>query len=80
MIQTFPRCFGCERQVEYGAVYAPPTCDHEECPSAVFHGLCLMEWRERREQLQERAREAFAAFLRHVSGECGCPEQDREAS
>ncbi len=48
-----PRCWGCQKPVEYDPLFAAP-CDHEECPSAVFHGLCLMEWREFREKRIEQ--------------------------
>lgn len=76
MIQDRPRCFVCEEPIEYGAIYAPPMCDHEGCASACFHGVCLMEWRENRVEKMKQAREAITAFLRHVNGDCDCP-QDR---
>lgn len=49
MLHDRPRCWGCQEPVEYDPLFASP-CDHERCPSAVFHGLCLMEWREYREK------------------------------
>lgn len=51
-----PLCFDCVKPVEYDPIYAAP-CDHQDCPSAVFHPLCLMRWRERRD-------EAFREFRR----------------
>lgn len=51
MIQSVPRCFLCSERIEHDPVFAPPTCDHEEHSSAVFHGICLMEWRERRDAI-----------------------------
>lgn len=48
-IHDRPRCWVCVEVVEYDPIFAAP-CDHETCPSVVFHGLCLMEWREYREK------------------------------
>lgn len=47
-MQRRPVCFWCEEIVEYDPIFCAP-CDHEDCRSAVFHGLCLMSWREHRE-------------------------------
>ncbi len=47
-LHPIPRCFQCQETVETDRVYAAP-CDHDTCGSAVFHPLCLMEWREHRE-------------------------------
>lgn len=44
-LQDAPICFHCGDAVEAMPVYEAP-CGHEGCPSAVFHGLCLMEYRE----------------------------------
>ena len=44
-----PLCFSCVRPVEYDPVFASP-CDHDTCPSSVFHPLCLMDWRQHREE------------------------------
>lgn len=49
MLHEIPRCFGCGNQVEHDPIFVAP-CDHAECPSAVMHPLCLMEWREFREK------------------------------
>ena len=75
MIQERPVCFDCEKRIDSNDfVFAPPFSDDPTDESAVFHPLCLMRWRERREELQARYREAHAAFMRHLSGECGCSE------
>jgi hypothetical protein len=44
VIHPEPRCFVCAEYIEAGdkIVYAP-VCGHEECASAVFHGLCLVD-------------------------------------
>lgn len=47
-IQDRPVCFECKGIIEHSPVFAAP-CGHETCCSAVFHGLCLMEFRERQE-------------------------------
>ncbi len=57
-VQTRPVCWHCGERVEHDPIFAAP-CDHDECPSAVFHGLCLMEWREHRNRLEEAARDFF---------------------
>jgi hypothetical protein len=48
-IHDRPRCWLCVEIVEHDPIFAAP-CDHDRCPSVVFHGLCLMEWREWREK------------------------------
>ena len=48
-IHDRPRCWVCAEIVEYDPIFAAP-CDHDSCPSVVFHGICLMEWREFRER------------------------------
>jgi hypothetical protein len=35
--------------VEHSPVFEAP-CGHDQCSSAVWHGICLMEWRERRQE------------------------------
>jgi hypothetical protein len=62
-VQDRPVCFGCTQVVEHSPVYAAP-CDHDRCPSVVFHGLCLMRWREARDEALARARAWAAEHLR----------------
>lgn len=52
-MQDRPVCFDCTETIEHSPVYEAP-CGHETCPSAVFHGLCLMQFRERRESAPNR--------------------------
>lgn len=52
VIQEVPVCFTCEQDIETGAVFEAP-CGHPRCGSVVFHGLCLMEWREHRQRIEE---------------------------
>lgn len=57
-IQDRPICFGCDEPIDNSPVFAAP-CDHAEHPSAVWHGLCLMTWRE---NLQQRIQQ-FQRFM-----------------
>lgn len=52
-MQDRPICFECTTVVEHSPVYEAP-CGHERCRSAVFHGLCLMEYRERRDSAEDK--------------------------
>lgn len=54
-VQDRPVCFGCGRTVDHDPVFAAP-CDGDRCPSVVFHGLCLMRWRERRDEARSAIR------------------------
>lgn len=48
----------CGKVIEYDPVYAPlcqcPVGDSETHPSMVWHGLCLMKWRERVDHVHAR--------------------------
>lgn len=63
-MQSQPRCHQCAEQVEDPIFEAP--CGHDECPSVVFHGACLMEWRESQVEVQTMIREAGAAAFDSV--------------
>lgn len=73
MIQDRPVCFDCEERVTNltDAVFAPPYLDDPTAPSAIFHPICLMRWRERRDALRERI---YDALRRHAARECSCFE------
>lgn len=58
MIHERPLCFAGDGAVTHDPVFAAP-CDHEACPSVVWHPLCLMEFRESR----ERRRQDLGRFL-----------------
>jgi len=55
-VRRYPICWWCEKEVDTDPIYEA-LCGHDECPSAVFHGLCLMSWRERREEVYKIIRE-----------------------
>ena len=47
-MQDRPVCLKCTTTIEHSPVWEAP-CGHDGCASAVFHPLCLMEFREQRE-------------------------------
>lgn len=58
-LQDVPVCLVCAEKVRASdAVFEAP-CGHEDCPSAVYHGLCLMEWRD-------KGRDNQRAFVRYM--------------
>lgn len=66
MIHDVPLCFSCREAVSHSPIFAAP-CDHAECPSVVFHPLCLMDHREnweRRRQDMARFMQGHNVFLR----------------
>lgn len=60
-LQEDPICFWvrCTERVDHDPVFEAP-CGHEECPSAVFHPLCLMQWREHRENIEREIKRFIA--------------------
>jgi hypothetical protein len=64
-IQDRPVCWGCDELIEHSAVFAAP-CDHPEHSSAVWHGLCLMEWRENREKRQQAMQRFFSTHRAYM--------------
>lgn len=53
LMQDLPVCFKCHKRVESEPIFEAP-CGHDTCASAVFHGLCLMEYRDQRAQALEK--------------------------
>lgn len=53
-MQDRPVCFQCDELIKTNAemVFEAP-CGHEDHSSAVFHAICLFEWRERRSAYEE---------------------------
>lgn len=53
-MQDRPICFQCDEPIQTNAelIFEAP-CGHEKCCSAVFHPLCLFDWRERRQKWEE---------------------------
>lgn len=55
-LHELPICFSCQERIGQQPVFAA-MCDHDHCPSVVFHPLCLMRHRESRtEAFRERER------------------------
>lgn len=57
-MQDYPICWDCGEQVESNPIYEA-ICGHDECPSSIFHGLCLMRWREKREEVYKTIQKWF---------------------
>lgn len=81
-MQQYPVCFGCGEVVDdsISLVFEAP-CGHEECPSGSWHGLCLMEWREKgRDDMRRFGR--FVQELIQVARSSGIivevPDEDDE--
>lgn len=72
MIQDRPVCYRCDLKIESDPVFAPPFCDDEECSSAVFHGICLMQWREHLDSVRQEVKKRQE---RHEARECGCYDE-----
>lgn len=70
VMQDRPVCFECDKKIENNGdmVFEAP-CGHVEHSSAVFHGVCLMEFREKRTQIMERIHRMMQA-----AQECTCHE------
>lgn len=46
VVHEVPRCAGCGREIDGDPVFAP-VCGHADCPSVVWHPVCLMDaWDE----------------------------------
>lgn len=57
-MRKYPLCWDCLEEVDTDPIYEA-VCGHDECPSAVFHGLCLMRWREQREEMYKKLQRFF---------------------
>jgi hypothetical protein len=68
-MQDRPMCFKCGEQIEHSPIYEAP-CGHDKCRSACFHGVCLMEWREFRQEIEKKMREIWKQWIeRHTENE-----------
>lgn len=64
-MQNRPVCFRCDEPVQTnGEMLFEAPCGHETCSSAVFHGLCLMDWREHRDHIMESIRRRMEQLTR----------------
>jgi hypothetical protein len=75
VVQEKPVCMGCDEVIEDEPVFQAP-CGHEGCSSFVWHGHCLMEFREHsaaHKRIEAAAHEAAQAaaevIRRRMSGE-----------
>jgi len=53
-----PVCWQCHENIDKDWVFESP-CGHDDCVTATFHGLCLMQWREHRENMERQMRDFF---------------------
>lgn len=62
-MQDRPVCFRCDEPIlTNGEMVFEAPCGHPDGSSAVFHGLCLMDWREHREEWMQRLRRQMDAL------------------
>lgn len=57
-MRRYPICWMCDEEVETDPIFES-ICGHDNCPSSVFHGLCLMEWREKRPEAYKAIKRFF---------------------
>ena len=68
-MQDRPVCFHCVKPIETNAeMVFEALCGCDEHVSAVFHAICLFEWRDRREEITRRIKQHIAE---HHGGEHG---------
>lgn len=58
LFHRLPVCFARDGVVSHDAVFAP-LCEHEDCPSVVWHPICRMEFIDN----VERRRQDLGHFL-----------------
>lgn len=70
MLQERPVCFfpDCFEVIDHDMVFEAP-CGHEDCPSATFHPLCLMQWREFKEDMEREIRRFLSLHEDPTKGE-----------
>jgi hypothetical protein len=69
-MQDRPVCFSCEEPIKTNAEMVFESlcgCDHH--PSAVFHGICLFDWRDTRRSIEEQMQKMRAAWIAAHEGE-----------
>lgn len=66
-LQDRPVCFVCDQVIEHDWVFEAP-CGHINHSSAVMHGICLMEWREHREEFMQEWRRRFRRMIEEMGG------------
>jgi hypothetical protein len=68
-MQDRPVCFECTEPIVTNAemIFEAP-CGHSDCPSAVLHPLCLMVWRERRQDIEVRLEQIRRAWIEDHTG------------
>lgn len=59
LLHDRPICFWCDKPIEDNNFVFAAACDHDTCPSAVWHPLCLMDWRQHRDEALARRKQWF---------------------
>lgn len=61
-MQDRPICYHCDEPIKTNSemVFEAP-CGCDEHSSAVFHAICLFDWRDRRRSIAERFRKMVAS-------------------
>lgn len=68
-MQERPICFTCTEPIETNAeMVFEALCGHPDHASAVFHAICLFDWRDTRRTLEERYHQMRAAWLAEHDG------------
>jgi hypothetical protein len=66
-VRRYPLCWECTEEVDTDPIYEAP-CGHDDrCPTVVFHGLCLMTWREKREEMEKILRRIIEKHFPEVN-------------
>lgn len=69
-MQTRAVCFGCDEVIEYDPIFEAP-CGHDEHSSAVWHGICLMRWRDHRDDFIKQWRQRFRRMMEEMGADFG---------
>lgn len=64
-MQDRPMCWVCPHPVDDPVFEAP--CGHDGCSSVVFHGICLMRWRETRDEQIARFKDSVVILFERRS-------------
>lgn len=76
-VQEIPICFHCDTPVETDPVFEAP-CGHMEHSSAVFHPLCLMEFREKRPEFFKEFRRKLLSMASEMMIHGAFDEEEEE--
>lgn len=59
-----PICFSCHKTIERNSdMVFESLCGCDAHPSAVFHAICLFDWRDKRRSIEEHIRSLREAWI-----------------